>query len=241
MHSPQDFIYYLDQYPKYTLVGDYLVLDHKVLGEIHIKILKSNQTWLNIIVECNNIEEYCRILHIKAPIKLKLKSYRSNKLKSVDRALNTFKNDLLRAHKIKDGVIDTETIQQTIVNHYKPSKAIYKNVYLGKYERDVLLVKYDKRIYEFEIKTSKSDFLADKKKIGKHKKLKAGKDVNMFYYVCPDGIIPVEEVPKNYGLIYVTSENNISIIKNARQLHKNKISKEHLWNLLGKDSEEMFS
>jgi hypothetical protein len=68
---------------------------------------------------------------------------------------------------------------------------------------------------EFEIKISRSDYAADKKK-GKHSDTTKG--ANYFYYVCPEGLIAKEEVSGKYGLIYV-SDRGLDIIKKPSKLN----------------------
>ncbi|HGF9505455.1 TPA: adenylosuccinate synthase [Acinetobacter baumannii] len=69
-----------------------------------------------------------------------------------------------------------------------------------------------------EAKTSRSDFLADKKKpqridqttgIGKWR-----------YYICPTGLIKPEELPEKWGLIYVSDKGVVKIIAGALAVEK---------------------
>jgi hypothetical protein len=71
------------------------------------------------------------------------------------------------------------------------------------WESDLIVKDSKERIYEFEIKTSKEDFLADKKK-KRTKILKAGNDEqrkpNFFYYILPESAdIKEIEVPEFAG------------------------------------------
>lgn len=58
---------------------------------------------------------------------------------------------------------------------------------------------------EFEIKISRSDFKADASKTEKHRRLALADPFgpSRFFYVVPEGMIAVEEVPDYAGLIYV--------------------------------------
>lgn len=54
-----------------------------------------------------------------------------------------------------------------------------------------------------EVKTSRSDFLADKRKYVRSKDAEE-KDLqlgNFRYYLCPAGVISVEDLPENWGLL----------------------------------------
>jgi len=95
---------------------------------------------------------------------------------------------------------------------------------------------------EFEVKVSRSDFRADFKKEGgyypgdgqgynrhnKHEAMKCGSCVapNYFYFVCPEGLLSVEDMPDYAGLIFVTGSNSwhpLEVVKKAPRIHKNKV------------------
>lgn len=73
---------------------------------------------------------------------------------------------------------------------------------------------------EFEIKISRSDFLADAKK----EKHKSTAGANYFYYVCPDGLIKKDEIDKRYGLIYIKNDYPY-LEKRPVRLHHNKFDR----------------
>lgn len=93
---------------------------------------------------------------------------------------------------------------------------IIPNAYLDDwFELDVLCLMKTGLVDEYEIKISRSDFLVDAKK-----KQKYGRDagvlkhdllrgdyhrhpIRRFHYVCPEGLISVDEVPSFAGLIEV--------------------------------------
>jgi len=115
-------------------------------------------------------------------------------------------------------------------------------------EADFVGVGRNKLVTEFEIKRSRSDFFADFKKKDKHKSLKEGKyPVSYFFYVCERGMIRPEEVPNEYGLIWIDKvtlssqmakvykvkfKYTVTTVKNAKRLHTNKISEYLLTKLL---------
>lgn len=65
-----------------------------------------------------------------------------------------------------------------------------------------------------ECKTSRSDFLADRKKISRMKPF-CGMG-NFRYYLAPSGIIKILELPENWGLLE-TDGKKVFIIKNAER------------------------
>ena len=62
-----------------------------------------------------------------------------------------------------------------------------------------------------EIKTSRSDFLADRKKYWRINPEKGLGELRS--YLCPEGLISMEELPENWGLIYININNEMNIIK----------------------------
>lgn len=163
----------------------------------------------------------------------------------------------------------SKEIFSVIERHFHDHRYPLQNVYLFDWESDMLSVAKSGLIYEFEVKTSRSDFRADFKKTEKHKILASyatnklsthkgsmmaeyhGPDdhaveieqygrmekmwyphttihikqldgplvaPNYFFYVCPVGVIPIDEVPKYAGLIMIGE--NFTICRPAPRLHK---------------------
>lgn len=106
------------------------------------------------------------------------------------------------------------------------------------FEYDVLSLNNSGFLLEFEVKISKSDFKADskKRKTPYYQKRIPKMTPNYFYYVCPEGLIKVDELPDYAWLIYINKESiphlnvltnledncHITIIKRAPLLHKEK-------------------
>lgn len=109
-------------------------------------------------------------------------------------------------------------------------------------EADMFLVQRNDYSHEFEVKISRSDFLADKKKKKKHCNLQfplgGMKTPNKFSYVVPKDMIKVEEVPDYAGLYYIWHDGGISEVKAPKFLHKSKhdwtekVAKSCSWRLL---------
>jgi len=64
-----------------------------------------------------------------------------------------------------------------------------------------------------EVKTSRSDFLRDKKKVFRHNPEMGMGEYR--YYVCPEGLIIEKDLPKGWGLLYVSKK--IEIIKKSER------------------------
>lgn len=132
-----------------------------------------------------------------------------------------------------------ETIQKALRHNFlNPNSVKYftENLNIYNWESDTIKFTKSGYVYEFEIKISKADFKNDfKNKKKKHSLLEdknnENKDrPNYFYYVVPDGLINIEDIPEYAGLLYVhftTIGNNVPYsqfieVKKAPQLHKNK-------------------
>lgn len=110
-------------------------------------------------------------------------------------------------------------------------------------EADLLSVTGAGFLHEYEIKISRSDFKADKKKIRKHKQYQNASHGNttkrtrqqqipsVFYYVVPAGLVDVSEVPPYAGFIEICTrehqgrkcqEHYLKTVKPAPRLHKEK-------------------
>lgn len=65
-----------------------------------------------------------------------------------------------------------------------------------------------------EVKVSRSDFLADSKKIFRqHPEQGLGE---YRYYCCPEGLIGIDDLPANWGLLYEI-DGNIKVVKQAER------------------------
>ena len=70
-----------------------------------------------------------------------------------------------------------------------------------------------------EVKVSRTDFLKDAQKSFR---INPSTGVgNLRYYLCPVDLINANEIPENWGLLYVTPNNKIEIIQKATQQKPN--------------------
>ena len=97
-------------------------------------------------------------------------------------------------------------------------------------EMDVASLSKSDMLLEFEVKISRSDFLADKNKRKKYGISKfemyskpfghEARCPNYFYYVCPENLISKDEIPLFAGLFYYNSDKEIVLIKSPKRIHK---------------------
>lgn len=130
----------------------------------------------------------------------------------------------------KDETKWTEELIQDKLRLYFLSSSTKKYEVFGRFiydwESDYLAITKSGYAYECEIKISRNDFFNDKKKVEKHLILEGKEDKqrpNYFYYAVPDGLIQPEEVPDDYGLLYI-HQGYISVVKTAPLLHKEKVN-----------------
>ena len=116
------------------------------------------------------------------------------------------------------------------------------NFYHRGYECDIMSVTTSGIRCEFEVKISRADFKKDMEKgykkwswkgeeytsefIRKHDDLINGKHVNRFFYVVPENLIKIEELPPYAGLIYVSFADkwvHFKEIKSGKLLTKEKL------------------
>lgn len=118
----------------------------------------------------------------------------------------------------------TETSIIKLLSHWTDNRKFpwqLSNSFIYKWECDYWTMTAGGETREFEIKISRSDFLVDAKK----EKHSCSDGANYFYYVCPKGLFTPAEVDKRYGLIYITENERIEIVKKPKRLHDNSFTR----------------
>lgn len=127
------------------------------------------------------------------------------------------------------------------------------NKYAFGWECDVLAITKSGYSVEYEIKLSRSDFLADASKswyehngrryrksdlrfingepteVFKHDLLKEGKGPNRFVYVMPRGLVELEEIPDHAGVVFFNPDSGHQQMyskRKAPRLHGDKAGQE---------------
>ncbi len=129
--------------------------------------------------------------------------------------------------------MNEKSIQQILLKQLYPQRAkiMDTNFWLGYGECDLIAVNPSDYVVEYEIKCSRSDFKADRKKVNKHKRYMGahtyGKTSmygipNRFYYVCPSGLLKPNDMFNYSGLIYVDESGNLETIVKAPLIHNQK-------------------
>jgi hypothetical protein len=130
----------------------------------------------------------------------------------------------------------TERKIQEALAHWviqKNHHAVIPNCGVFGWEADLISVTQNGMANEYEVKISRSDFLADAKK-RKHWWLnKAGIHKNCpgpvyFWYCCPKGLVKESEIPDHAGFLEIVDGGYVVLRKRALRLHKTSISENQL-------------
>lgn len=114
----------------------------------------------------------------------------------------------------------------------KDSLAVIPNLYLNdQWEADLIKIKRNGEVEEYEIKTSSQDFKNDfKNKTEKHNAFKTLFNLydlpNQFYFICPEGIIEPEQIPEYAGLKVIRKrglQKQLKTVKLAPTLHNERL------------------
>jgi hypothetical protein len=149
--------------------------------------------------------------------------------------------------------------------HMQRYEIMLPNVYIQRdSEADLFCVRKSGLCDEFEIKISKADFRLDSKKVVRYRELErdewktfrwnAARNnapnmktkynalidgdlcVNYFWYVVPEDLIGLDEVPEFAGLIYVSESGVVSIKRSPKRLHGTKLSLEEKYKIARKST-----
>lgn len=135
----------------------------------------------------------------------------------------------------------TKSIQEAVQKFLYDTSHIYQALNYGRtgyFEADILAVTKSMMVTEVEVKISRSDFKADFKKTHKHYRMQNPRNENgiatpnRFYYACPIGLIEESEVPAYAGLMWVDILGNVTLVKSAPRIHKDKASEKLIIGML---------
>jgi hypothetical protein len=134
---------------------------------------------------------------------------------------------------------DEKTIQKIIISSLIDKYKIFvPNAFLYLWESDMIGITKKDEVIEFEIKSSRHDYLKDFKKEEKHETLARMEDIstlpNQFYYVFGEDISPDQDIPEYAGLMIVAKQGMnkyLKVIKRAPILHNERINPE-IWEKL---------
>lgn len=108
------------------------------------------------------------------------------------------------------------------VHNPRRTQITFREVHLAPNLRaDILNLSWDDKVVILEIKSCRADFKTDLKY---HKYLDY---CDYFYFYCPEGEIPIKDVPKNVGLIYASGpmENPfLKIVKRPTKLKPSRLN-----------------
>lgn len=138
----------------------------------------------------------------------------------------------------KDIVIPNYFVGHYECDLYRINKAGYTTDYEIKISRSDFLMDFKKSHKEFDLTPDGKHIYETKhiagsnysvrkyKDVKKHDFMQAGNHTNKFYFVCPKGLIDINELPAKYGLIYISGDEkpiHCQEIRRAGFFHKNKV------------------
>lgn len=109
---------------------------------------------------------------------------------------------------------------------------------------DVFALNKKRETIEIEIKISKSDFMANRKKgTMQYRRMMPERGPNYFYYMMPDALAEkcVNDVEDGFGMIgvYSFSGKGWRVLKSPKKIHANKTSPERIATLIREQSSTM--
>lgn len=134
----------------------------------------------------------------------------------------------------KDRSYSEQTIQRVLYDHFKLMDYKMSNIYMfgghkKQWESDFFFITRNKRLWEIEIKVDRQDFHRDfQHKPEKHRLLQEAYDTNnekglllpnSFYFCCPEGVIPHDEVPEYAGLIEIHDRDKVRYVGEVTEIH----------------------
>lgn len=98
-----------------------------------------------------------------------------------------------------------------LIKWHKPKYVVIEIELTGGAQPDIYGFGTTSFTQQIEVKVSRSDFLSDKNKFHR---IYPEKDAGQLRsYLCPEGIIKEIDLPKYWGLLWINSNNEISVIK----------------------------
>jgi len=160
-------------------------------------------------------------------------------------------------------ITEAEIQKRLMYEWYRPSMLCTTGMFLWEgFECDFARVTHASYLYEYEIKITRPDFLADfKKKAGrlgptKHEMIREGRSpLKCFSFVSPKGVLKPEDIPELYGWYEVEKTENyydglVEMVRpkplpNAKPLPKEdilnmaiKVSNRWVWDKLFRSKDE---
>ena len=134
---------------------------------------------------------------------------------------------------IENDSISALDIELSVANHFNPRvNIIVPNISWGMntHECDLLVLTKAGYATEIEIKISKADLIADKKKKHQHKSSK----ISRLYFAIPHYLLKIceEHIPEDAGIITVMNNGRMNIIRKAVKRNDYKFNSDEKLNLV---------
>lgn len=149
-------------------------------------------------------------------------------------------------------------------DHLRRYELMMPNVFIQHdSEADLFCIRKSGLCDEFEIKVTRSDFLADKRKFVQYREPGPGEwkgfkwenrqnapyykskyqalvdgdmCINYFWYAVAEGVADIDDMPPSVGLIIINKKGRLQIKRSPKKLHKNKMSIEDRYKIAKKST-----
>lgn len=100
---------------------------------------------------------------------------------------------------------------------------MFKDMTYQGWECDVFAIDKNLFSWEYEIKSSRMDFIADQDKEQKLWNTENGNGASYFHYVTDKGVCDLDDIPEFAGWIEINKFGKLHVIKQGMMLHNNRV------------------
>ena len=143
-----------------------------------------------------------------------------------------------------EGNITSAILKNVLLSYYRYERG-YSHVVTEFFDADVV-VSNQKIAIECEIKVSWKDYRADWSKKKHTDNYKSMFKPNMFYFAAPEELAlhikeDLEQKSSKYGVIAITKEGTVKVLRKASKLHTNKVTDKILERMVARLTSEVIT
>ena len=143
-----------------------------------------------------------------------------------------------------EGNITSAILKNVLLSYYRYERG-YSHVVTEFFDADVV-VSNQKIAIECEIKVSWKDYCADWSKKKHTDNYKSMFKPNMFYFAAPEELAlcikeDLEQKSSKYGVIAITKEGTVKVLRKASKLHTNKVTDKILERMVARLTSEVIT
>ena len=140
--------------------------------------------------------------------------------------------------------ITSVTLKNALLGYYRFERG-YPYVVTEFFDADVV-VSDKKKVVECEVKISWKDYRADWSKKKHSENYRSSFKPNMFYFAAPEELAirikdDLEQKSSKYGVIAITKESTVKVLRKASKLHTTKVTDKVLERMVARLTSEMIT